>query len=80
MDQNIRNELDRVHERVNSLRERVTNLEAQQPHTVAALARIETSVNKLNGHVSKAVWIILALFLTAVWKVAVTGNLIPPVH
>lgn len=75
MDADTRSELNTMHERINGMRDRVVTLETQQPHTVAALARIEQSVNKLNGHVSKVVWIILALFLTALFKVAMTGNL-----
>lgn len=68
------------------MRERVVNLEAQQPHTTAALARIEknisdhkadmkSSLDRLNGHLSKAIWIILALFLTALWKLVASGQL-----
>lgn len=70
----MRAELDKVHGRVTGLSERVANLEAQRPHTDAALARIEKSVDRLNGHIVKAIWIILGLFLTALWRVVSTGG------
>lgn len=75
MDAETRVELDKLHERVTRLRERVTNLEAQQPHTAAALIRIEKNVDRLNGHLSKAVWILVGLFLTAVWGVVIKGGI-----
>jgi hypothetical protein len=71
----MREEINKLHERVNGLAGRVVNLEAQQPHTVAALKRIEKSVERLNGHLVRAIWIVLALFLTALWRVVSTGNL-----
>ncbi|MFZ5692462.1 MAG: hypothetical protein ACOY5F_14530 [Pseudomonadota bacterium] len=74
MDQDTRTEIDKLHGRVSDLKERVVNLEAQQPHTTAALTRIEKSVEQLNGHVSKGVWAILGLFLVALWKMILTGH------
>jgi len=44
MDETTRNELDKLHGRINDLKERVVSLEAQQPHINAALLRIEGSV------------------------------------
>ncbi len=55
------------------MRERVANLEAQQPHINAALLRIETNVEKLAGHLTKAMWIVLALFIGAVWRLVAIG-------
>lgn len=86
MDQEIRLEFEKLHGRVNDLKERVVNLEAQQPHISAALARIERdgkdawerieiSIGRLNGHLSKGVWIIVALFLTAIWRLVQSGGI-----
>ncbi|WP_245279875.1 hypothetical protein [Hyphomicrobium sp. 99] len=69
---NMRAELDKIHGRVNKLNDRVVVLETQRPHVEAALDRIEKSVERLNGHAVKAMWIILALFITALWRVATT--------
>jgi len=44
MDQEIRAELEKLHGRVNDVKERVVNLEAQQPHINVSLGRIERSV------------------------------------
>lgn len=75
MDAETRTEIDKLHERVTRLRERVVNLEAQRPHVEAALVRIEKNIERLNGHLSKAVWIVLGLFLTALWGLVIRGNL-----
>ena len=75
MDQGMRAEFEKVHERISNLKERVVNLEAQQPHINASLTRIELSVNKLNGHIVKAVWAVLALFLAAVFQFVINGGL-----
>jgi len=74
MDTETRAEIDKLHGRVSDLKERVVNLEAQQPHTAAALGRIERSVDKLNGHISKAIWLVIALFLAVVVKFTVDGG------
>jgi chromosome segregation ATPase len=75
MDAGLRAEIEKLHGRITRLSERVVNLEAQQPHISGTLARIEKNVERLNGHLSKAVWIIFALFLTALWGLVVRGNL-----
>lgn len=75
MDAENRAEIEKLHGRITRLSERVVNLEAQQPHISGTLVRIEKNVERLNGHLSKAVWIILALFLTALWGLVVRGNL-----
>lgn len=75
MDGETRGELEKLHERITRLRERVTNIEAQQPHITSALLRIEKNVERLNGHIVKAVWVILALFLTALWRLIANGQL-----
>jgi tetrahydromethanopterin S-methyltransferase subunit B len=69
-----RAEMETVHGRISDLKERVANLEAQQPHINAALTRIEKSVEKLAGHVSKGVWVILGLFIVALWKMILAGH------
>ncbi|WP_339084238.1 hypothetical protein [Hyphomicrobium sp. ghe19] len=71
----MRAELDKVHGRVNKLNDRVVILETQGPHTKASLDRIEKSVERLNGHLVRAIWIIIALFITALWRVATTSGL-----
>lgn len=84
MDQEIRAEVEKLHGRINDLKERVVTLEAQNPHINSALARIEKNISDhkadmssalktLNGHLSKAVWVILGLFLTALWKLITSG-------
>lgn len=75
MDQQTRAELDKLHRRVNDLTARVINLEAQGPHIDAALDRIEKSVDRLNSHLVKAIWIVLALFITALWRIVSTGSI-----
>ena len=78
MDLETRQEIDKLHGRVSDLKERVVNLEAQQPHINAALTRIEKNVEKVSSHISKGVWIVLGLFLVAVWKLVLNGKT-PPV-
>lgn len=56
------------------MQERVTVLEAQKPHINAALQRIQNGVDKLNGHIVKAIWIVFAMFLGLVFKFAMTGG------
>lgn len=73
----MRSELDKVHGRVTDLQSRVATLEAQRPHIDAALSRIEKSMDRLNGHIVKAIWIILALFFTALWRVVTSSGNIP---
>jgi len=75
MDQDTRAEIDKLHGRVSDLKERVVNLEAQQPHINAALTRIEKNVEKVSSHISKGVWIVLGLFIVAVWKLVLNGKL-----
>lgn len=60
MDQTIRSELDKIHERISNMKERVVLLEAQQPHINAALLRIEGSVEKIAAKIGKAIWLVLA--------------------
>lgn len=74
MDQETRGEIEKLHARINDIKVRVVNLEAQTPHINAALLRIERSVDRLNGHISKAVWAVLLLFLGAVFKYAMDGG------
>lgn len=67
MEQAIRTELDKLHERISNVKERVVNLEAQQPHINAALIRIEGSVSKIDTKIGKAVWV----FLTPIIAISV---------
>lgn len=60
------------------MKERVVNLEAQQPHISAALVRIEAGVAGLYGHLSKAIWIVVALLIAAVAKFILSGGLSIP--
>lgn len=61
----FRAEIEKLHARDSDLKERVVVLEAQQPHISAALLRIENSVKAINGHIVKAIWIILGGILAA---------------
>lgn len=70
-----RDDIEKLHERINGINTRVVNLEAQRPHIDASLSRIEKSVERLNGHIVKAIWIILGLFFTALWRVATTTGI-----
>lgn len=76
VDQDVRTELNTLHERLSSLKERVVTLEAQTPHINAALVRIEKSVEKLNGHLSKAIWAGAAALIAAVAKFVISGGLV----
>ena len=77
MEQQARDELDKLHERITRLRERVVNLEAQQPHINAALMRIEGSVDKLTAKIGKAFWIVAtplaAIVVGILFKLIATG-------
>lgn len=73
MDQQFRAEVEKLHGRINDLKERVVNLEAQVPHINASLARIEKLVEKISGHMSRGAWAIIALFIAAVWKLITSG-------
>jgi len=75
MDEVVRSEIDKLHGRVSALKERVVNLEAQQPHISAALVRIEDGVKGLYGHLSKAIWIVVALLIAACAKFILSGGL-----
>lgn len=75
MSEVTREEMNALHGRVSDLKERVVNLEAQQPHINAALTRIEKSVEKLSSHVSKGVWVILGLFIVSLWKMILAGHI-----
>lgn len=79
MDQQIRAEIEKLHERVSGLKERVVNLEAQQPHINAALLRIEGSVDKLTNRIGKAIWAVLTpvivLAVGVAFKIIVSGSL-----
>lgn len=75
MDEVTRAEIEKLHGRLNDMKERVVTLEAQQPHINAALIRIETSVDKLNGHLSKLIWLAAALFVAAGVKFILAGGL-----
>ena len=74
MDQETRSEIERLHARINDLRERVVTLEAQVPHTNATLDRIEKSVDKINGHIVKAIWLIFAMFMGLVFQFTASGG------
>lgn len=67
--------MNTLHERLSSLKERVVTLEAQTPHINAALVRIEKSVEKLNGHLSKVIWTVAAAVLVALAKFVISGGL-----
>lgn len=74
MDQEIRTEVNALHSRVNDLKERVVKLEAQVPHTNAMLERIEKSVDRINGHIVKAVWLVAIAFGGVVLNFALRGG------
>ncbi|MDK2769927.1 MAG: hypothetical protein KYX69_19690 [Sphingomonas sp.] len=57
------------------MKERVVTLEAQNPHINATLIRIETMVERLNGHLVKAIWAVALLFIAAVVKFILGGGL-----
>ncbi len=77
-DQQIRAEFEKLHERVSNMKERVVNLEAQQPHTTNSLVRIEKSIERLNAHLVKAVWAVIAVFIAGVGQFIIRGGLTPP--
>ncbi|MCA1365111.1 hypothetical protein I6F14_33110 [Bradyrhizobium sp. IC3069] len=56
------------------MKERVVLLEAQQPHIKQSLERIETSVDKLNGYLSRLIWLAVALFVAAAAKFILAGG------
>ncbi|MFS8147977.1 hypothetical protein ATY78_13085 [Rhizobium sp. R635] len=79
MDEQVRAEIEKLHERMSGLKERVVNLEAQQPHINAALARIEGSVEKLTNRIGKAIWAVLTpvivLAAGVAFKIIMSGSL-----
>lgn len=68
-------DIEKLHDRINGLTSRVVDLEAQRPHIAETLERIEDSIDRLNGHLGKAVWIVLGLFLAALWRIVATGGI-----
>lgn len=64
MDEVTRGELEKLHARINDMKERLVTLEAQQPHINAALLRIEGSVGKLADRIRNALWALLVLVLS----------------
>lgn len=74
MDMETRAELEKLHGRINEVKDRVTILETNMPHINSALARIQGGVDRLNGHISKGVWAIFLLFLAVVVKFTVDGG------
>ena len=74
MDQDVRSEVNTLHARINDLKERVVTLEAQVPHTNAMLERIEKSVERINSHILKAIWLVFALAVGVVFKFAISGG------
>lgn len=68
-------DIEKLHGRVNDLSSRVVSLEAQRPHIAETLDEIKDSIGRLNGHLVRAVWVVLALFITALWKIIANGGL-----
>lgn len=58
------------------MKERVVTLEAQQPHINAALTRIEKSVDKINGHLSRVIWVGAGALILAAAKFIIGGGLV----
>lgn len=56
------------------MKERVVKLEAQVPHTNAMLDRIEKSVDKINSHFVKAIWLVVVLVVGVVVNFALKGG------
>lgn len=75
MDIETRAEFEKMHERINGVKDRVTILETNMPHINSALTRIQGGVEKLNGHISKGVWAIVVLILAVIVKFVVEGGL-----
>ncbi|UPK31813.1 hypothetical protein IVB18_26145 [Bradyrhizobium sp. 186] len=75
MDEFTRAEIEKLHGRLNDMKERVVLLEAQQPHIKQSLERIESSVDRLNGHLSKLIWLGVALLVAAGVKFILAGGL-----
>ena len=79
MDDVTRSEVEKLHERITRLRERVVNLEAQQPHINAALIRIEGNIEKMVAKFDRAKWAILtpiiALLVGVAFKFLTSGTL-----
>ncbi len=73
--------IDKLHGRISDLKNRLTILETTVPHISASLIRIEQSVDKLAGHMTKAMWIFLGAVLLAVAKFVIGGGLakLPPI-
>lgn len=74
MVQEIRAELEKIHQRVNDVKDRVTVLETQTPYVKDALQRIERGMDKINGHLTKAIWAVVILFIGAVFKFTINGG------
>jgi len=65
MDEITRSELEKLHGRINDMKERLVTLEAQQPHINAALLRIEGGMEKLASRIGKGLWALALIPLTA---------------
>jgi predicted nuclease with TOPRIM domain len=90
MSEVTRTEIETLHGRISDLKERVVNLEAQQPHINAALLRIEGSVGKvgeqfeerfdrLTKKIGNVAWAfivpLIALIVGVIFKVIFSGAL-----
>lgn len=56
------------------MKERVVLLEAQQPHIRQIAGANRTSVDKLNGRLSRLIWLAVALFVAAAAKFILAGG------
>lgn len=71
MDQEMRSEIEKLHERIGDLKQRVTILETDLPY-------IRRGVDKIENSISWAVRIILGAILAAFLAFALRGGLHPP--
>lgn len=75
MEQETRAEINGLHDRITKVVERVVVLETQQPHMGESLGRIEGKVDRIGGYVSKLAWLIIALFVAALFKLVASGSI-----
>jgi hypothetical protein len=86
MDQATRAELEKLHGRINDLKERIVLLEADRPYVREALARIESAVSELRvgfkadidqfrGYFVKFVWVVAVALIGAIMQFIIRGGL-----
>lgn len=77
-DPDCHSHVDDLHDRITGIIKdfgpRLTALETTVPHLNAVMAQLEKRIERLNSHITRAIWAVLLLFIAAVFKFAIEGG------